>query len=117
MQRSLTQVGIPVFFYISGFSTTYYNTEKKSFCLFFKQRLLRLIIPYILGVLIILIPRLYFLQDFSYYSRYDEITIEYNFFIYYAKMIPYFYLKMSWLWFLPALFIDSMINYPLLKFS
>ena len=32
-------------------------------------------------------------------------------------MIPQLATKLSWLWFLPALFIDSNINYPLLKWS
>lgn len=30
-------------------------------------------------------------------------------------MLPQFPLKQSWLWFLLALFIDSIVNYPLLK--
>jgi hypothetical protein len=36
---------------------------------------------------------------------------------YFFAIVPHIYKKLSWLWFLPALFIDSNINYPLLAWS
>jgi hypothetical protein len=33
------------------------------------------------------------------------------------KTLPTIHLKLSWLWYLPALFIDFMICYPLLRWS
>lgn len=33
------------------------------------------------------------------------------------KTLPGIHLKLSWLWYLPALFIDFMICYPLLRWS
>jgi|TARA_B110001450_G_scaffold195755_1_gene184187 hypothetical protein len=33
------------------------------------------------------------------------------------KTLPTIYLKLSWLWYLPALFIDIMLTYPLLRWS
>ena len=32
-------------------------------------------------------------------------------------ILPTVYLKLSWLWYLPALFIDFLICYPLLRWS
>ena len=32
-------------------------------------------------------------------------------------MVPFFIFKMSWLWFLLALFVDSVVNYPFLKWT
>ena len=32
-------------------------------------------------------------------------------------MLPNAFYKISWLWFLPALFIGSIINYPILKWN
>ena len=42
---------------------------------------------------------------------------EWDFFKYYIGMLPQFAFKLNWLWFLPALFIDSVISYPLLKWT
>ena len=42
---------------------------------------------------------------------------EWNFFTYYGKFAPKMHVKMSWLWFLPALFLDSVVNYPLIKWT
>ena len=33
------------------------------------------------------------------------------------KTLPTVHLKLSWLWYLPALFIDCMLTYPLLRWS
>jgi len=43
--------------------------------------------------------------------------IEWNFFVYWIKMVPNVWEKLSWLWFLLALFINSMINYPLIAWT
>jgi len=63
-------------------------------------------------------PRLYLAQDITSYG-YPGDKPEYNFFKFYAKMLGsgLFVMKISWLWFLIALFIDSIIVYPLLKWS
>jgi hypothetical protein len=34
-----------------------------------------------------------------------------------SKTLPSIHLKLSWLWYLPALFIDFMLTYPLLRWS
>jgi len=34
-----------------------------------------------------------------------------------VKTLPSIHLKLSWLWYLPALFIDIMLTYPLLRWT
>ena len=43
--------------------------------------------------------------------------LEWNFFIYWWKILPTVWEKLSWLWFLLALYINSLINYPLICWS
>lgn len=33
------------------------------------------------------------------------------------KILPTIYMKLSWLWYLPALFIDCILTYPLLRWT
>jgi len=58
-RRVILQMGIPLFFYISGFSITFFNTEKKSFTRYFCDKVKRLIIPLIIVFFIFMIPRNY----------------------------------------------------------
>jgi surface polysaccharide O-acyltransferase-like enzyme len=58
--KSLVQIGIPMFFYISGIASSFYNTESKGFALFLWDKILRLAVPFVVGIFIFLIPRLYF---------------------------------------------------------
>ena len=60
--KSLVQIGIPMFFYISGIGSTFYRTEEKNFGIFVLEKVLRLLVPFILAIFIFLIPRLYFGQ-------------------------------------------------------
>jgi surface polysaccharide O-acyltransferase-like enzyme len=58
--KSLVQIGIPMFFYISGIASSYFNTEGRGFTLFFVDKVLRLILPFFAAIFIFLVPRLYF---------------------------------------------------------
>jgi peptidoglycan/LPS O-acetylase OafA/YrhL len=57
--RIMVQFGIPAFFYMSGFAATFYDTKKNSFCHYLKGRILRLLVPFILGLIFLLPPRMY----------------------------------------------------------
>ena len=58
--KCLVQIGIPMFFYISGIGTTFYNTEKKNaYCLFVWNKVTRIMIPFVVACFVFLIPRLY----------------------------------------------------------
>jgi len=62
--KVLVQIGIPLFFYISGLAASFFDTEKKGYGIFMKDKIMRLIVPFIIAVNIVLIPRLYFAQNF-----------------------------------------------------
>ena len=58
--KCLVQIGIPMFFYISGIGTTFYKTEKKNaYCLFVWNKVTRIMFPFFVACFVFLIPRLY----------------------------------------------------------
>lgn len=78
-------------------------------------------VPLFVAYIFILIPRLYLAQDYQLFAMVQndqgESYIENNLFKYAVRVFPTLYLKISWLWFLPALFIDSNINYACLSWA
>lgn len=105
-----------MFFYISGVAATFFNTEGKGFGLFFGDKCLRLLVPFIVAIFVFLIPRLYFGQQYEDFTRPDGET-ENDYWKFQTKTLPTIFSKLSWLWYLPALFIDCMLTYPLLAWS
>ena len=76
-----------MFFYISGIGATFFKTEEKNFGLFLGDKILRLLIPFVLAIFIFLIPRLYFGQQYEDFTRPDD-QIESNYWLYMQKMLP-----------------------------
>jgi fucose 4-O-acetylase-like acetyltransferase len=74
--RCLVQIGIPLFFYISGSAVAFH---RGGFLSYLKKRTLRLIIPLIIAIPVFLIPRLYFGQEYEDFALIDG-KIESNFF-------------------------------------
>jgi hypothetical protein len=112
-----------LFFYISGMTGAFYNVEKRGFIQFFIAKVKRLFLPFVVAYCLILIPRLYFAQgyqDMCQLIKYDDngkylgVYLEWNYWKYYKAMFVPAFGKLSWLWFLIALFINSICNYPLL---
>ena len=58
--KALVQIGIPMFFYISGIGATFFDTEKKHYGVFVGGKVLRLLLPFVVAIFVFLIPRLYF---------------------------------------------------------
>jgi surface polysaccharide O-acyltransferase-like enzyme len=114
--KSLVQIGIPMFFYISGIGATFFNTEESNYGIFVGGKVLRLLVPFVIAIFVFLIPRLYFGQQYEDFTRNDG-EIQNNYWEYQKGALPTIYLKLSWLWYLPALFIDCMLTYPLLRWS
>jgi len=106
-----------MFFYISGMGATFYNTEGKGFFLFTWGKILRLLIPFVIAIFIFLIPRLYLGQPYEDWTRPDGEHIENDYWTYNRLILPNIFAKLSWLWYLPALFIDCILTYPLLAWS
>ena len=75
-------------------------------------------LPFVLACIFLLTPRMYLAQHIADYSIMGDDGIpEWNIFKYFILLLPNIIIHMSWLWFLLALFLDSMINYPLLKWT
>ena len=105
-----------MFFYISGIGATFFRTEEKNFGVFLGEKSLRLLLPFAAAIFIFLVPRLYFGQQYEDFTRPNEI-IENDYWTFMVETMPTIHLKLSWLWYLPALFIDFMLTYPLLRWS
>ena len=72
--KSLVQIGIPMFFYVSGIGATFFRTEEKHFGIYIGDKVLRLLIPFVVAIFVFLIPRLYFGQQYEDFTRpNDEI--------------------------------------------
>lgn len=63
-----------MFFYISGIGSTFFRTEDKNFAIFVGEKVLRLLVPFIIGIFVFLIPRLYFGQEYEDFTRPDGVT-------------------------------------------
>lgn len=105
-----------MFFYISGIGASFYDTEKNNYFVFIGGKILRILVPFVIAIFVFLIPRLYFGQQYEDYTRVDG-EIQNNYWEFMKGTLPTIYLKLSWLWYLPALFIDFVICYPLLRWS
>lgn len=105
-----------MFFYISGIGATFFDTEKSNYGIFVGGKILRLLVPFVIAIFVFLVPRLYFGQQYEDFTRNDN-EIQSNYWEYQKGALPTIYLKLSWLWYLPALFIDCMLTFPLLRWS
>ena len=114
--KSLVQIGIPMFFYVSGIGATFFRTEDKHFGIYIGDKVLRLLVPFVVAIFVFLIPRLYFGQQYEDFTRNDD-KIESNYWTFMQATLPTIHIKLSWLWYLPALFIDCVLTYPLLRWT
>ena len=97
-------------------ASTFFNTEGKGFGLFFLDKVLRLLIPFGIAIFIFLMPRLYLGQEYEDWTRPNGQT-EKDYWQFNIKTLPSIFSKLSWLWYLPALFVDCILTYPLLAWS
>ena len=78
-QRQLFQYGIPLFFYISGVSSCYFNTEKPlAFFNYLWSKILRLMVPLVVAFTCITIPAGYISQGWCTSVRHDFENVEWN---------------------------------------
>lgn len=77
-------MGIPIFFFLSGMGSIYFDTEKKGFCNYAKTKSKRLMYPFLFAVVVFLVPRLYLSQGWESIGRLDKgKRIEWNILKYY----------------------------------
>jgi hypothetical protein len=77
----------------------------------------RLLVPFVIAIFVFLIPRLYFGQPYESWCRPDGEHMENDYGEFVVKTLPDIHMKLSWLWYLPALFIDFVLTYPLLRWT
>lgn len=104
----LSQWIMPLFFVVAG-AGTFYALKFRKPGQFIGERTLRLLIPFIFGLLVIVVPQAYF-ESLS-HGKISEI----NFFQFYPQYLTSFLPELHWyhLWFLAYLFIFSILTLPL----
>jgi fucose 4-O-acetylase-like acetyltransferase len=119
-----------MFFYISGYATSFFKTEKPfAYGKFVWGKCTRILFPFIVAVPLFLIPMLWF--ERSYCNGYgcvppgapintlDEINAT-PLHVYYSKWLANpgkLFNNISWLWYLPAMFVDFLLTYPILRWT
>ena len=101
-----SQWGMPLFFVLAG-AGTYYALKVISAGQYARERALRLVVPFIFGWLVIVVPQAYYAAIFS------GANLSGNFFqlyFQYLKSLP----GLEWyhLWFLEQLFVFSIVTLP-----
>ena len=105
----LSQWRLPILFVISGMGTRY-ALSSRSGSLFVKERFIRLVIPLIFGMLIIVVPQVYY-ERLAQGQQYSSIFQFYP--DYFKGIYPTGNFTWNHLWFLPYLFVYSIILLPL----
>ncbi|MDY8134953.1 acyltransferase family protein [Aquimarina sp. 2201CG5-10] len=107
----LNQWRLPILFIISGMGT-YYALSYRSLWQFNKERIKRLLIPLLFGMLVITPPQVYFerLVNNQFSSSYSDFYLNHAF----VGIYPEGNFTWHHLWFLPYLLIFSLLLSPLL---
>ena len=100
---------MPLFFFLAGMSTSYslnFRTGTK----YLKERVKRIVIPLILGILIVIPPIVYF-ERLAWWSptRYNQENFEGTFFEFYPHFFEIGTFNYYHLWFIAYLFIFSLV--------
>ncbi|WP_455281934.1 acyltransferase family protein [[Eubacterium] cellulosolvens] len=110
----LTFLGLwpmPLFFILSG-AATYYALGFRNSRQFVQERIRRILIPFIFGIIIIVPPQVYLEYNYKFSSSYIQ------FYPQYFEGLYFFGGNFSWfghhLWYLLLLFVYSLITLPLL---
>jgi len=118
--RDLVQIGIPMFFYISGCAASFYKTERTmAYALFVWGKVTRILFPFFVAVPCFLIPALWLQRSYA-NTVIDGITNDDSFLTWFAAYIvnpEEIFMHISWLWYLPAMFVDFMLTYPILRWT
>ena len=106
---------MPLLFLIAGFSSRY-ALEKRSNALYLKERSLRLLIPFIFGMLIIVPPQAYIARLFHSGYAGNYFSFLKSFFTDFSDLSGYFgTFTPAHLWFILYLFVIALVTLPLIK--
>lgn len=104
---------MPLFFYISGIGSA--HLKDMSCTSFLASKTKRLILPLIIAIVFLLIPRLYLSQEYEAWTRVNpDKKPEWNYFTFFIGILPQVFGKLSWLWFLMVLFEVFLLNYAII---
>lgn len=113
VMRFLNQWRMPLLFFISG-AAVWFAMEKCSTAKFALERLKRLLVPLVFGMLVVIPPQVYFErrfqgQEFSSFGEFYKTVLELN---------PYPEGNFSWhhLWYLPYILLFSLLMLPVFRF-
>lgn len=112
-----------MFFYISGYATSFFKTEKRcAYARFVWGKLTRILFPFFVAVPLFLIPMLWMERDYCDAGGCvpPEATKESGLFTFYVKWLSVpgkLFNNISWLWYLPAMFVDFLLTYPILRWT
>ena len=107
----MSQWIMPMFMVLAG-ASTYYSLKSRGARQYVRERVLRLLVPFLFGVLVIIVPQAYYELL---YRRKLPCTNLLNFYPTYILTLPERFAHFSFyhLWFLAVLFIFSLICLPL----
>jgi glucans biosynthesis protein C len=102
---------MPMFMVLAG-ASTYYSLKSRSAELYVRERVLRLLVPFLFGVLVIIVPQAYY--EALYHGKLPCSNLMNCYFLYVLEL-PQRFLDFSFyhLWFLIVLFVFSLICLPL----
>lgn len=104
---------MPLFFFLSG-AATFFALGLRGSREYIRERVLRLLIPLVFGILVIVPPQIFF-------ERLQKLQFQGNYFEFYPSIFttgPYPQGNLSWhhLWFLAYLLVFSVVALPLFKY-
>lgn len=118
--KDLVQIGIPMFFYISGYAASFYKTEKPmAYARFTWGKCTRIFFPFLVAVPLFLIPALWLQRSYA-DTKIEGATNDDGLFTWYIAYFTHpveIMNNISWLWYLPAMFVDFMLIYPILRWT
>jgi len=112
--------GIPILFMIAGFAI-WHSLQKRTTSAFVRERLLRLLIPFVTGVLLIVPPQMYYALSsdpayhesyLQFYSRFLDITFNISFPWFFSASPTSNVFTPANLWFLYILLVFTLLLLP-----
>ena len=116
--RASLQAGMPYFFIFAGMANTFYNGDKPyAYLKFMKVKFLTIIIPFVLAMFILQLPKQFFSQGWMISYREDPEQPNWDFASYAQFWLRKSPLKtIEYLWFLLVIFLIQAVAYPATQF-
>ena len=102
---------MPIFMVLAG-TSTYYSLQSRSAWQYLRERILRLLVPFLFGMFVIVVPQAYY--ELLYHGKSPSANL-FDYYPAYILSLPERFTHFSYyhLWFLALLFIFSLVCLPL----